>query len=147
MKHEVITPSETDRLFVDLESPSLEALSFVLRHPDTWPEGFVWDYSNCNHCAMGMARALWRITDQSMMEVTVGSSIMAKTFGMGFTDSQQIFFGANDERKYKIEKIVWGGFLGLWRQTLVELVPISRKAVTPEMVADDIDAYLARREG
>ena len=37
-------PTETEALFQDLSKPSLHALSYALRHPDTWPEGFVWDY-------------------------------------------------------------------------------------------------------
>ena len=46
------TPAITD-------TPSLEALSYALRHQETWPVGFEWDYSNCTTCAMGLTAQLW----------------------------------------------------------------------------------------
>lgn len=39
--------------------PSLRALSEILRDPARWPAGFVWDYTDCDTCAMGMALELW----------------------------------------------------------------------------------------
>ena len=39
--------------------PSVAALSHALRHPETWPEGFEWDYRRVECCAMGLARRLW----------------------------------------------------------------------------------------
>lgn len=47
-------------LLNDLSKPSLMALSYILRHKEHWPERFVWDYRQCNTCAMGMAVQLWR---------------------------------------------------------------------------------------
>lgn len=44
-----------------LATPSIDALIYALRHPETWPEGFEWDYSDCDHCALGVAMCLWNI--------------------------------------------------------------------------------------
>jgi hypothetical protein len=43
----------------NLRAPSLEALAYALRHPETWPKGFAFDFESCPCCAMGLARALW----------------------------------------------------------------------------------------
>lgn len=40
------------------DRPSLTALSYALRHPGTWPKDFVWDYSDCTTCAIGLAPVL-----------------------------------------------------------------------------------------
>jgi hypothetical protein len=50
--------TETEKLFA-IDKPSLENLSYALRHPETWPKDFVWDYGECNDCAMGLAHRLW----------------------------------------------------------------------------------------
>lgn len=36
-------------------------LVHALRHPETWPPDFEWDYGRCPSCAMGLA---WRLTGQ-----------------------------------------------------------------------------------
>lgn len=38
---------------------TLADLSWRLRHPETWPAGFAWDYGRCASCAIGLA---WRLT-------------------------------------------------------------------------------------
>ncbi len=43
----------------DLSVPSLENLAYVLRHRETWPQGFVWDYRYSPSCAMGLTHMLW----------------------------------------------------------------------------------------
>lgn len=68
--------TETERLFANLDKPSLHALSYALRHPDTWPEGFMWNYNQCHQCAMGLAHQLWNIQEAA---VTDGASIMARS--------------------------------------------------------------------
>jgi hypothetical protein len=40
------------------EAPTLADLAIILRHREVWPEGFVWDYSTCQTCAMGLAEQL-----------------------------------------------------------------------------------------
>lgn len=43
----------------DLSKPSLKAAIALLRDRAKWPEGFEWDYSQCNTCAMGLFRDVW----------------------------------------------------------------------------------------
>jgi hypothetical protein len=96
----------------DLDKPSLRGLNLVLRHRELWPVGFEWDYRSCPNCAMGLAQRLWK-----EIEFPVESYI-AKAFGMSAASAQKIFYYADISRK------------------------ILRKNVTPEMIADDIEAYL-----
>lgn len=49
------------RLPVDLTVPSLEALSYVLRHREHWPKGFEWDFRSCKTCAIGLAADIWQL--------------------------------------------------------------------------------------
>jgi hypothetical protein len=43
----------------NLRAPSLQALAYVLRHPETWPDRFAFEFESCSRCAMGLAWALW----------------------------------------------------------------------------------------
>lgn len=138
----IIQPqTETEKLFSDLDKPSLHALSYALRHPDTWPASFNWNYTSCDTCAMGLAHQLWRqIPPHSDgTNVNAGTSKMAKAFGMPFEVAQQIFFGYGGwaPRKDKTTGHLW------WKKTFQVG---DFKQVTPEMVAAQIDAYLARAE-
>jgi hypothetical protein len=112
-----------DTFLQDLSKPSLHALSYALRHPDTWPEGFVWNYAQCAQCAMRLAHRLWRQIPRP--ENDTGTSVMARSFAMPYEEANKIFFLAHH---------VWGPF---YRQMA---------AVTPEIVADKIDAYIKRAE-
>lgn len=120
--------TETEALFRDLDKPSLHALSYVLRHPDTWPETFIWNYSNCTQCAMGLAHHLWKVPPAKR---ETGPTIMAHAFAMPYTDAYRIFLGKAYSCQY---------FFGLIN------IPIPNSAITPDMVADQIDQYLARVE-
>lgn len=42
-----------------LAKPSLKGLVYLLRHPQLWPEGFRWDWSRSESCAMGLAAKYW----------------------------------------------------------------------------------------
>ncbi len=128
-KAKVQRPTEAERLFANLDKPSLVGLSYALRHPDTWPADFVWDFGDCEQCAMGLAHRLWDSVPQGANHD--GTSIMARHFNMPFTDAEHIFFGD-----------------AYTRQRLFGLVTseIPYKAVTPDMVADQIDKYLSRAE-
>jgi hypothetical protein len=145
---------EATKLFADLDKPSLHALSYALRHPDTWPEGFVWSYQNCRHCAMGLAHVLW---EKSIPEVGTknGPSVMAKKFAMSYEAATAIFLGrTSDENASWVPKkskqevsTVRTGFLGLFREgVVITTIRGNHDAVTPEMVADQIDKYLATCE-
>lgn len=116
--------TETEKLFA-LDKPSLENLSYVLRHPDMWPEGFIWNFNHCDSCAMGLAHSLWSAIPSTNRDT--GSSIMARSFAMPHEDANLIFMSARGKKK----------ILGFIPST-----PYNRD-VTPEMVADQIDKYLA----
>lgn len=113
MKH-VELPEEVGKI-VDLSKPSLEALSWLLRHKEMWPRGFEWKYANCHKCAMGLAATLWR---KSVDLPT--TEVMEKVFFMKEDAAEKIFLD------------------GMFNHNTVD--------VTPEMIADDIDEYLAGRK-
>lgn len=137
-------PSETEQLFSDLDKPSLHALSYALRHPDTWPEGFYWDYDICKQCAMGLAHLLWDTkVCASMPRPKTGASIMAKAFAMPFADAKSIFLGDGSWCPKKVKTKVSGH---LWWRKEERVNETDFSKVTPEMVADQIDTYLKRAE-
>lgn len=68
-----------------LSRPSVEALIYALRHPETWPAGFVWDYRACDSCALGLARELWH----SIFDADV--PFVARAIFMPVPDAQLIF--------------------------------------------------------
>jgi hypothetical protein len=146
--------TEVERLF-DLGKPSLHALSYALRHPDTWPKGFVWNYDHCHTCAMGLAHTLWEAIPAVHKENA--SSVMARQFAIPYGVAQSIFMGielggpASWATLRKVKTVIARERLGLFRSRPVEIQQESRvhldlKDITPEMVADQIDAYLARAE-
>lgn len=74
-----------DKAAALLERPSLEGLSYALRHPEIWPKGFEWNYDHCCTCAMGLAGNLWGqirapCTDE-----------MCKTMPLTRTEARDIF--------------------------------------------------------
>lgn len=111
---------------VDLDNPSLEALSLVLRHREMWPKGFSWSYSSCRRCSMGLASRLWKEFRLSRaIDCATGSARgIAKLLGLTEEDSANIFINAAETRGWSVSQMC---------------------KITPEMVADDIDAYLARK--
>jgi hypothetical protein len=100
-------------------TPSLENLSYILRHREWWPEGFRWSYKYCGHCAIGLCHELWDIGLQSW-----------------FPDPNWEGLDPNYRRIF-IDSRGKGGILS-W------IIPPSRSDVTLEMVARQIDRYLAR---
>lgn len=102
---------------------SLTGLAFILRHKELWPKGFQWEYNDCDKCAMGLAYALFdgRERDMKIQLHEVGHLL-------GF------------EITYPVANIFLDGNLGYG-------VTCGWKVITPEMVADKIDAYVAKMEG
>ena len=127
------TRTEADEyhaLLRTLDKPSLENLSYCLRHPETWPEGFVWNYKDCETCAAGLAHELWKSIPKTDRGNIV--SVMANKFSIPYSIAMSLFMNANHNRPTK-----W--FFGLVQ------TPILQSSVTPEMIADDIDTYLAQQ--
>lgn len=92
--------------------------------------GFIWNYNNCDHCAIGLARKLWQQIPDTDFDTS--ASIMAKTFAMPYGRVENIFMGTGSWVPTKIEGYLW------WEKFVFD-----HKAVTPEMVADQIDKYIA----
>ncbi len=71
----------------DLSKPSLEGLSWLLRHKEAWPPGqpgHRWDYSCRNTCAIGIARRQWPETVQpGCTALGIGISTGHFLFGPG----------------------------------------------------------------
>lgn len=107
--------------------PSLENLSHILRNRDLWPEGFYWNFKHCDSCAIGMMNKLW---GHAYPEVAV------RVFEdmPGETESR-IFYNSFSKPHVRI------GWFGLFKRDR------HHEEVTPEMVADQIDEYLKRKEG
>lgn len=114
---------EQKQLF-DLKTPSLRALSHILRNRDLWPKDFIWNFSECTQCAMGLASTLWSETVQSPF-----TCHMAKAFGMNSNTAKAIFCGMHPENNSPTYGVEWDSPL-----------------ITPERVADEIDKYLDGRD-
>ena len=103
----------------NLTTPSLPALAWLLRHREAWPEGFVWDYSNCLTCAAGLSAQLWDAISAPLEAASL------PTWGM---------------RNFLMPKdAAWDIFVLAADKTDVSIMD-----VTPEHVADAIDLHLAR---
>jgi hypothetical protein len=111
-----------DTISPDLARPSLEALSYALRHPETWPKGFRWDYGSCSSCAMGLTKKLWEnpAREERCDLPDLRAEKYGKLFGMPQAASDKIFL------------------------YLTEGHGCGTGYITPHHVADAIDAYLAR---
>ena len=107
-------PEREARQLFELGKPNLKALSYALRHRELWPECFNWDFCDCKTCAMGLAYCLWVEIDAPIM------FFVCKHLGLAPLMASKLFLGHNY-------------FYG--RQ-----IPYDN--ITPEMVADAIDAYL-----
>lgn len=118
--------TEAETLFANLDKPSLHALSYALRHRDTWPKNFTWNYKFCEECAMGLAHKLWA-NSIPQADPQTGASIMAREFALPYEAAMAIFYDAN-------------------RCRLLGLFTTSMASVTPDMVAEKIDTYLRTAE-
>jgi hypothetical protein len=114
--------------------PDLRLLAHVLRHRELWPEGFVWNYSSCTHCAMGLAFQLWP-DDQWRPDEGGGSwhGWISRKMDIPLEIADQIFFGTLPP--------------GAWNYVVQYVFDrhAALQNVTPEMVAMGIDRYLDGR--
>ena len=101
---------------IALDRPSMRALAYVLRHRETWPKGFEWNFQSCKTCAMGLAHLLWK-------EITcLDQFAIASAFSISRYDANVIFI-------YNYNWVTDGK-------------KVNFSDITPEMVADEIDHYL-----
>ena len=99
-------------------TPSLAALAYALRHPETWPPNFEWNYSYCHSCAIGLTAELWNLSQQDL-DAFEGPLSIAGVMKMPRAQAAAIFwFLDHDTRR-----------------------------ITPNHVADAIDQYLANGMG
>lgn len=86
-------------------------LSRTLRDRSLWPPNFVWRYESCSCCAIGMSRRLWpELPGMSALEE------FATMLGLTAEQADDVFCGT------------------------ATALRIERRDVTPEMVADRLDA-------
>jgi len=116
----------------NIDKPALHNLAYVLRHPELWPEGFVWNFNRCNSCAMGLAHQLWFATAKWSDRNEEAPSYMARAFAMPLGEAKEIFMDAGWSRKK---------LLGYHFGRCAKFSTIS-----PEMVAEQIDLYIKRAE-
>ena len=102
-----------------LTKPSLSTLAFVLRHRELWPADFEWDYTECAQCALGVGIRLGWLVGSDNLEHVIDSAKAA--FAISEDIAESIFCNAE------------ASFPG-----------VRFGEVTPEHVADLIDAHLAR---
>lgn len=127
---------ETSTMLREIPDTSgLERLSYTLRHPEMWPTNFVWDFSDCKSCAMGLSFQLWRKleerlppSEQHERRLSAWVGRMAATMEMPYEDAQRIFLFAKWAKRH------W------WNRGP------DFKAITPGMVADEIDRYIISRK-
>lgn len=93
---------------------SLEGLSFILRNKELWPKDFVWSYTDCGTCAMGLATELF-----------LGNSSRGCTYVLS-----QLFKCKEDPRLDQI-------FIHLGNELSKDM-----NKVTPEDVATALDQYV-----
>jgi hypothetical protein len=111
--------TQDDRIAELLAKPSLAGLAYALRHPDAWPEGFVWNFYDCRTCAMGMAAQLWASVSRPIRVPAPMERWTRATFNLS---------------SYEVEM--------LFGITLPVSLDIALHKITPEHVADAIDNYL-----
>jgi hypothetical protein len=97
---------------------SLENLAFILRDRRLWPKGFEWNYKNCNSCAIGMAAKLW--------------------------GKESVYGWGEDERTAWLPNgtIHSNASNRIFTELRRHIGKNSMSEITPEDVADAIDAYL-----
>lgn len=105
----------------DLSKPSLEALSWLLRHKEHWPVGFQWKWLEIDNCASGLSDHVWGACPLRKGDDTLRLAQNGRRFHIGKRGAERIFFGAGDYGDDHHDEI------------------------GPEMVADAIDRYLAQR--
>jgi hypothetical protein len=104
-------------------TPSLSSLSYALRHPETWPDAFFWDYEDCKSCAIGLTCQLWSVSAPQEADVDVRLYLVSQCFRMPIEAARRVFLEVVPP---------WS-----WRR------PFNRHHVAPEHVAMAIDRYVA----
>lgn len=123
---ENLIETPVQKLARQMDKPSLAALSYALRHPETWPKDFEWDYGYCETCAIGLTVKLWFAGHRGGVD---GTTLMAREFAMPWEAARRIFVQA-----YRPRNLL----------DVRNLFSRSPHVNSPERVADLIDDYLKR---
>jgi|SRR5579859_159465 len=103
-------------------------LAWRLRHPETWPKGFRWNYGKCATCAMGLA---WKLSGGR--SGALWDDMPYQTFGRVI----KVLSDAEAEDVVALQEI----FLLMSYHK-----DVSYRDITPEIVSDAIDAHLASKK-
>lgn len=124
-------PADPDLSFVP-GPEGLRRLAFILRRPDLWPRGFTWNFASCESCAMGLARTLWFPAERPR-GVHDHIEFVAQAFGIPQGVANELFHQPSWLRsKLLADPADAFGDMRSWCES-----------VTPRMVADSIDRFLA----
>lgn len=112
---------ELDDLKKGLKANTVEGLIYALRHKETWPEGFRWNFASCHTCAMGLRYELWGAPNKERRPTTGFAWIDNTVDALNMNrDAAMVIFGTVE---------------------CYASAPLNR--ITPEMVADKLEAYAA----
>ena len=125
--------SEVAALAVITDRPNLVALSYALRHPETWPADFVWDCSTCKTCAIGLALRLWPFLKLPKGQ-RVQETWVAREMALPLREAKRIFFCLAPASRVVTKHHWFRADEAEWRYDF--------KEVTPDHVADAIDRHL-----
>jgi hypothetical protein len=81
-------PFDSTPQLPDISTPTVANLVWVLRHREVWPQGFQWNYGDCDHCAMGLAARLWSEI------VSANTYTLAVALNITHFQSQEAFLNA-----------------------------------------------------
>lgn len=113
-----------DSMKMALGTPTLEGLAYALRHPETWPKGFHWDYRDTCHCGIGLVHELWdeKVPPDRAQSIEPYLSNACRLLALPYTVADDMFVGSEGYGNIECRK------------------------VKPEMIADKIDAYLKSKD-
>jgi len=124
---------EVEALSRITDRPNLHALVYALRHPETWPANFVWDYGDCAQCAIGLSLRLWPQLKLPKGQLAQETWI-AREMAMSHRQAKAIFFYLGREKTVMVKT---GWFRSITKRVY------DRRCVTADDVADAFDRYLA----
>lgn len=105
-------------------TPSLENLSYILRHREFWPDKFEWNYRYQSTCAIGLCELLWHCRPDLLHPGLMEGELTYEPS----MDYHRIFASRHG-------KVSW---LKCWPWNYHSQMC----SITPEQVADCIDRFL-----
>jgi hypothetical protein len=91
----------------DLTTSTEAGLVWLLRHPEAWPDGFEWDYSDCEACAMGLAAEVWcrSLKEDDDANVYAYLDLMKRLFPRLMSNIGRIFINLDTVFRVRTEHI------------------------------------------